>query len=217
MTYKEGYDYITFLKGRQFIGQLSAGERSICGLLVPLQIALDECTFWSGQDVTRKELLSYLRENDIFVGDLNEFQKAKARITGASKQTHRQLAAITDALVISPSRIRPGADGRSTIQGRNGNIDEAFNIFVSGRSRRHFSGIKRRLSFLTLIKDERTKGQFRLDRTPTPEEAKAMRKALGLKKRPSLEETPLAPITANDGQTRPTSAADPALTECFQA
>ena len=212
MTYHEGFDYVTFLKRRQFIGQLTAGDRPIDGLLVPLQIALDECTYWSGQDVSRKEFLSYLRENDIFVGDLDDFQKAKAQVAGASRQAHRQLIAITDALEISASRIRPGADGRSIIHGRNGHIDEAFNVFVSGRSKRHFSGIKRRLSFLNLVKDEQTNGQFSLDRTPTPEEAKTLRKAVGLKKRPSPEESSLVPSISVQAQTRPSSAENPAVT-----
>jgi hypothetical protein len=90
--YLRGFDYIGYLrmprrpksKGVPYscIGPLHPARKSdpaepIDGLLVPLQTALDECLLWSGQDVTKHEFVKYLKANDIFLGNIEDFAKLK--------------------------------------------------------------------------------------------------------------------------------------------
>lgn len=49
-------------------------------LLVPVQVALDECNGWSNQDITKAQFLAYLRENDVEVfNSVEDFVKLKKR------------------------------------------------------------------------------------------------------------------------------------------
>jgi hypothetical protein len=76
------------------------------------------------------------------------------------------------------------------ISGRNGYIyseEPNWFVFVTANSKRHFSSIKRKLSFMELLKDEDDKGQFCLGRMPTSDEAISLRKVVGLKKRPKRD------------------------------
>ena len=151
----------------------------INGLLVPIEVALSEIQFWSGQTTTRAEFLRYLRESDVFYGDIEEFQKLKKQ--AREKQSRMtanascKLKEIADALEVSHNRI----DG-SKLAGKAGSIKDDGSIFVESRSKRHLSGIGRRLGFL-----ERTDTGFRLDHTPSDREAEVIRTVLGIKKRPS--------------------------------
>ena len=84
MIYRDNFNYVEFLIRHGFIGQLypttkGSLEPIIIGLLAPVETALAEVLHWSGQDMNRAEFLKYLKQNDIFVGDLEELQKAKQK------------------------------------------------------------------------------------------------------------------------------------------
>ena len=88
-----------------------------------------------------------------------------------------KLKEIADALLVSRNRI----DG-DKLSGKGGSINDDGSIFVESRSKRHLSGISRRLGFL-----EKTDNGFKLDHSPTEREAEVIRTVLGLKKRPSAK------------------------------
>lgn len=75
-------DYVTYLKGLRMIGQIDPLKKDdgtpAYALLVSVEPALAECIGWSKQNMTRKEFLAYLKENDILVfSNIEEFIKWK--------------------------------------------------------------------------------------------------------------------------------------------
>jgi len=79
-----GFDFVEFLQRRHFIGLIS---RDMYALLVPIQNALEECLLWSGQDISRDQLLKYLKANDIHVfSDIDDFTKTKNEYQKTLKQ-----------------------------------------------------------------------------------------------------------------------------------
>jgi hypothetical protein len=120
-------NYIGFLKRKSFIGQLhpaisSEDQRNpIVGLLVPIQIAIDECDLWSGQELPRKEFVTYLKNNNIFLGDVDDLLKLKEQrsknIIRETVMATAKLHDIADAIDVSILR-RDGAK----LSGRKGYI-----------------------------------------------------------------------------------------------
>lgn len=180
--HRDGFNYVEFLRRRQFIGPLyqssaDQGSHKFDGLLVPVEVALAEVQSWSGQETTRSDFVKRLKQTGVFVGDIEDFQTQRQKV---KEQGHRRLETIeklkriADALDISYARI-----DHDKLSGRTGSIRDDGSISVDSRSKRHLSGIKRRLGFL-----EPSETGFKLDRTPTPREAEAIRMVLGIKKRP---------------------------------
>lgn len=159
----------------------STGDK-IDSILVPIDCALGEIQFWSGQDITRAEFVSYLKSNDIFMGDIDDFAKLKEKLKSQTKEQrfkaradNAKLRDIADNLEVSYARVEGGK-----LSGRSGFIRDDGTVSVEPRSKRHLSGIRRRLGFL-----RQTDGGFRLERDLTPREAETLRDVLGFKKRPS--------------------------------
>jgi len=79
----ESIDYVSFLKRKNFIGQIDPWRRDdegkpILSLLTKTQDAIDECKNWSNQDFTRQEFVKYLNTNGIYVfSNIAEFNKVK--------------------------------------------------------------------------------------------------------------------------------------------
>jgi hypothetical protein len=77
------FDYASFLKRKLMVGQVDPWRRTDDGkplyvVLVPVDVALKECSEWSGQEITRTEFINYLKLNDILCfKNVNEFQKIK--------------------------------------------------------------------------------------------------------------------------------------------
>jgi hypothetical protein len=77
------FDYASFLKRKLMVGQVDPWRRTDEGkplyvVLVPVDVALKECSEWSNQEITRSEFINYLKLNDILcLRDINEFQKIK--------------------------------------------------------------------------------------------------------------------------------------------
>ena len=65
------FNYVTYLKNLKMIGQLDPwkdGEgEPLWALLVPVDNALEECKGWSKQEITRKEFITYLKDNSIMI------------------------------------------------------------------------------------------------------------------------------------------------------
>lgn len=56
-------------------------------ILVTLDDALERCKSWSGQDIARKDFISYLKLNDvILLQDVEEFKKVKEKPVGEIKE-----------------------------------------------------------------------------------------------------------------------------------
>jgi hypothetical protein len=82
---------------------------------------------------------------------------------------------------------------RAVIHGKNGYIydDETeqtkTHVFIKNQSPEKWPSMKKKLSFMRLAEDEdMTGGHFTLKGDPTPAQAAAIRKTVGLKKRPAL-------------------------------
>lgn len=212
-----GFNYVLYLKRLGAIGQIYPVDRNdtgepIIGLLVPIQIAYDECMNWSGQGqtldyfgklkdpneefdhITIAEFTKYLKTHKIFIGDINQFVKAKEERAKKMKAKDplvlKQLDDIATALDVSTTRIKG-----SRIEGRKGYIStdrSSWIVALSPKSIRHWTSMKKQLVFMTcLIPDFyaiRDKGEFKLDRMPTADEAETVRKLVGLNKRPELSD-----------------------------
>jgi hypothetical protein len=185
-----------FLERLHFIGKLSPWRKGdpakpVIGLLVPVDTALEEARYGLRLDVTRHDFIKLLEKDGISMfTNIEQFVKAKEKTEHSAKNdtTRWLLNDICEAIEVSKRNI----DYRSpitkwVISGRNGYIyaDETnWFVAVSANSKRHFSSFKRKLSFMALAKDDIDKGEFRLDRMPSPDEAILLRKVVGLKKRP---------------------------------
>ena len=91
---------------------------------------------------------------------------------------------LADRLNVSHSRIQRVED-KSVLMGRRGSIhhdDKLLHVAVKANSIRKFSAVKRKLSFMELVKDEKDGGSFRLKRLPTKDEAIVLRKVVGMNK-----------------------------------
>lgn len=194
-TVPSGIDYIGFLKGRGYLGQLHPWRRGdptppLIAMLVPDQMALDEVTRWSGQDFTLNALRKYLKENGCYTysdfKNTDDFVKAKEKHNKMKVFDKDKLRDITEAIAVSPKKIAD--DGN--ISGKNGSItadSRDIHIVVSGTSKRHFSAIKRKLGFAELVEHSDTGGKFRLNRMPSETEAPIIRKVVGIKKSPERD------------------------------
>jgi hypothetical protein len=103
------------------------------------------------------------------------------------------------ALDVSKRTLQRDECGAWCIRGRQGHVytwgpSEGWLLFCDGHSPRKWSAIKRRLSFSKLTQDGDTEGCLRLFELPTREQAVAIRKALGLKRKRVANAGSFAPI-----------------------
>ncbi len=102
------------------------------------------------------------------------------------------LLALLEALDASPSLLRLDECGWWVIKASRGFIGiwsdrpADYLLGVGGNSKRHWSGIKRQLSFCVVTQDGDEGGVLRLMRLPTPDEAKIIREVVGVRKRPTF-------------------------------
>lgn len=66
----DGFDYVTYLKRRLMVGEIDPWRKTDEGkklytLLVSVEIAMEECQLWSGQEFTRHDFINYLKVNDV--------------------------------------------------------------------------------------------------------------------------------------------------------
>ena len=94
------------------------------------------------------------------------------------------LQGIADQLHVSLSRVSM-TDGKNIIQGKYGHVDSNWNVFLEVRSKRHMSGLKRRLDFMRLLNADDNMIEFTVNHPPSADEAKMLRDALGIRKRPT--------------------------------
>jgi hypothetical protein len=109
-----------------------------------------------------------------------------------------QLETMVQALDASPRALhRPicrGWAGDYQISGKRGHIlpdGDGFLLFVSGRSKQHWTHLKKALRFCRLTQDGDDEGCLHLERLPVPAEADAIRGALGIRRRRHLSEEEL--------------------------
>lgn len=86
------FDYAQYLKRHLMVGQVDPWRRTDEGkplytILVPLDVAIKECSEWSGQEIGRQEFINYLKLNDILCfKNINEFQKIKEELKEEQKE-----------------------------------------------------------------------------------------------------------------------------------
>lgn len=101
------------------------------------------------------------------------------------------LLELAAALDVSTTRIRRDEAGWWVIKCPNGYIAKFsdrphdFLLVCGGRSKRHWSAIKKRLSFCQVTQDGDEEGCLRLRMLPSPEQAQALRKSFSLPMRPT--------------------------------
>jgi hypothetical protein len=189
------FNYTKYLERRKMIGKLHSWNKfdqtvPVIGLLVPLDVAINECVHWSSQDITRSEFLRYLSDSGVHVfNTIDDFTKEKERDQGTKPRKTKRLLEITDELNVSKERIEYSSiHKRFIIAGKSGWVHEDESnpsltcVYVSGRSKRHWSSIKRKLPFMKLLKDDGKGGYFSFDKLPDSEQAAAIRNMVGMSK-----------------------------------
>jgi hypothetical protein len=99
------------------------------------------------------------------------------------------LAAFAEALGSASTAFRRDECGDPRINGKRGHVNavsRGFLISCVCDSRRAWTYAKRALSFARVTQDGDEEGSFVMDRAPTAEEAKTIRRYLGIAKRPEL-------------------------------
>jgi len=119
----------------------------------------------------------------------------------------RQQEHLLDALDAAPGQLRRDACGLWIIAGRRGSLQtwgdgKTWLVYVIGRSARHWTAIKGRLTFMTVTQDGDEEGCFRLLELPSPREAALIRDALLLRKRRALTEAARASLIAAGAKRR---------------
>ena len=117
------------------------------------------------------------------------------------RDDRRQQENLLAALDAAPSQLRRDECGWWIIGGRHGVINtwgdgETWMAVVTSRSPRHWTAVKHRLAFMTVTQDGDDEGCLRLFYLPSPQEAVAIRDALGLRKRRTLTEASRARLIA---------------------
>lgn len=119
-------------------------------------------------------------------------------------RTH--LLQLLEALEASPRLLRRDECGWWIIDGKNGFMGiwsdrpDDFLLYVAGRSKRHWSAIKRKLGFCTPTQDGNDEGVLRLKKLPTSKEAKVIRKVIGIRRRPNYSPETLERKRASMGK-----------------
>ena len=123
--------------------------------------------------VNLDEFRKHLEKNNIFV--IDRFEENWSKLMTPLKR-------LADALEISWNNI--SKDGKE-ITSRCGSIkstDEGLDLEIKAPTVRQFSAWKKKLAFMSLIRDGGDGGEFSLDRIPTSEEAAIIRNIVGVKK-----------------------------------
>jgi hypothetical protein len=106
------------------------------------------------------------------------------------KQSRHQdkllLQTLSDALDISHQRIRLDPCRDWNIVGTRGHVftdTKLWYVFVAATSKRRWNNIKNNLAFMEVSQDGDEEGILKLERMPTPLEAKTIRAVIGLRPR----------------------------------
>src|SRR5262245_51701584 len=115
------------------------------------------------------------------------------------------------ALDVSKRTLRRDECGTWGIRGRRGHVytwgpSGGWLLYFGAVTTRKWSAIKRLLSFCSVTQDGDAEGCLRLFDLPTPEQAVAIRKALGLKRKRVANAGSFAGRTANRGVSHATAS-----------
>jgi hypothetical protein len=99
-----------------------------------------------------------------------------------------QQKALHSALGVWDRALQWDACNAWVIVGKRGSIhswgnSKSWALYVSCNSGQHWTWAKKKLAFCTLTQDADNEGVLRLDQLPTPDQAEAIRDALGIQKR----------------------------------
>jgi hypothetical protein len=107
----------------------------------------------------------------------------------AARADQETLRALYEALCACPNALRRDVCGAWRISGEHGHIyscgdGKTWLVFVTASSARRWSSVKKRLVFCQVTQNGDDEGCFRLLALPIFSQAAALRKALGIRKRP---------------------------------
>lgn len=100
------------------------------------------------------------------------------------KEDKLYLENLAEALGVSKGRIKLDDYRYYNIFGRKGHIstdNEYWYLFTQGSGKMQWNNIKRKLSFMEVSQDGDDEGILRCSRLPSEEEAKVIRKVLGMR------------------------------------
>ena len=106
------------------------------------------------------------------------------------------MLSLASALSSASTALRRDECGDWRIRGTAGHayaIPGGFLLIAETGTARAWSAVKRRLAFARVQRDGDDEGALMLDRLPTTAEAREIRRALGIRKRPALMAPPTAP------------------------
>lgn len=106
-------------------------------------------------------------------------------------EDRKYLKTLCEALNVSEGRLKTDEYGDWNIVGIRGHIfteGDLWYVFVEKTSKRKWSSIKHKLSFMEVSQDGDDEGIFKLLRMPSQEEAEVVRDVIGLRSRPALTE-----------------------------
>lgn len=110
------------------------------------------------------------------------------------------------ALDASPRALHKDACGDWSISGKTGHIfadGQGYLIYVATKeSARRWTNIKRHLSFCRITQQGDTEGCMHLDMPPTPQQAKAIRDAIGIRKKRTISDEAKATLASRLLQSR---------------
>jgi hypothetical protein len=117
------------------------------------------------------------------MGNVNTYDSATEAEADKSQQK-----ALLKALNAWDRALRRDECGAWTIIGSRGTIHtwgdgQTWALFVACHSSRHWTATKARVAFCKVTQDGEEEGCLRLSRLPTPDQAEAIRDALGVQKR----------------------------------
>jgi hypothetical protein len=104
---------------------------------------------------------------------------------------------LKEVLGASNNTLRRSPSGLWVLRGKYGYVatwgdKSSWGLTIEASSPRKWTNVKKKLGFLQVTQDGDREGVFHLTRLPTPEQAEAVREAVGLRKRPFLTDERIA-------------------------
>lgn len=131
--YLGGFDYATFLKRRFMVGQVDPWRRTdddkpLFTTLVSVDVAIAECSEWSGQDIDRTRFVNYLKLNDIIpFRNVDEFVALREQREETRKQVKLEKKARRARKLITDEQ-------RKVLSERMAQINETRKASISEKS-----------------------------------------------------------------------------------
>lgn len=195
------------LEASGFIGPIYFLGHIIRGCIVPFETIFKEATYhlsklinlahFEIEPITSHQFKRILEDDGIIVHPTAEhLEKLKGKTLRMAHLDQRLLEQLAERLDVSQNNlVFDDAKGRWIIKGKRGHLyaertADSFRwmLVTKARSKRHFSSVRRQLSFMSLASQLDLQAEFMLDRLPIGTELPVIRKVAGLNKSPTLSD-----------------------------